>query len=152
MLPAGVHVVPVWVKVDPVGYLSLPETSVVDEIPGCLFTDSSMASSTGVEIALVQLAALGQLVSPPPVTGTVLTLGLTADAATLTGTVITILPVAAPVSMEHPLKLAAPIVVQPSSVPPVAVAAALVKMPVGKLSFNVIGAVVGPLATAIVME
>jgi hypothetical protein len=38
------------------------------------------------------------------------------------------------------------------NVPPVTLMPALVVMPVGKVSFNVIAAVVGPFATAIVMR
>ena len=72
-------------------------------------------------------------------------------AATLTGTVTTMLPVAAPEAMEQPARLVAPVAGQPLKVPPVAVIAPLVVMPAGSVSAMLIAAVVGPLATAIVI-
>ena len=110
---------------------------------------SFTASITGVVTVLVQFAPAGQLGSPPPVAVAVLLLGLTAVAATVTGTVITIGP---PVgdAIEHPAKLV--VLEQPVNVPPVAVIfAGTVVMPVGNASLNVIGAVVGPFATATVI-
>ena len=117
--------------------------------PGWPVVASLMASITGVVTVLVQFAPAGQLGSPPPVAVAVLALGLTAVAATVTGTVITIGP---PVgdAIEHPAKLV--VLEQPVSVPPVAVMfAGTVVMPDGSVSLNVIGAVVGPFATATVM-
>ena len=110
---------------------------------------SFTASITGVVTVLVQFAPAGHSGSPPPVAVAVLALGLTAVAATVTGTVITIGP---PVgdAIEHPAKLV--VLEQPVNVPPVAVIfAGTVVMPVGSVSLNVIGAVVGPFATATVI-
>jgi hypothetical protein len=150
------QVLPGWiVNTEFNGNLSFGVMSVVTptEPPGLVST-SLTASMTGVATVPIQFAPAGQLGSPPPVTVTVLVLGLTAVAATLTGTSMTIGP-AAPIAIEQPAKLvapAAPAVVQlPGvSVPPlVTVMPALVVMPAGRLSFSVISAVVGPLTTAI---
>ena len=69
--------------------------------------------------------------------------------ATFTGTVITIGP-EVPAAIEQPVRLP-PVDGQPVIVPPVAVGAPLKVMPAGKVSANVIAAVVGPFATAMVM-
>ena len=151
MLPAGVQVVAVCVKVEPTGNLSLLETLNVPGWPGWPLVASFTASITGVVTVLVQFAPAGQLGSPPPVTVAVLALGLAAEAATVTGTVMTMLPVAAADAIEHPARLVAPDAGQPLKVPPVAVIAPLVVMPLGRVSAIVIAAVVGPFATAIVM-
>jgi hypothetical protein len=151
IVPAGVQVVAVCVKVEPTGNLSLVETLNVPGWPGWPVLASFTASITGVVTVLVQLAPAGQLGSPPPVTVAVLALGLAAEAATVTGTVTTMLPVAAPAAIEQPAKLVAPEAGQPLIVPPVAVIAPLVVMPLGKVSAIVIAAVVGPFATAIVI-
>ena len=129
--------------------MSLVATLNVPGWPGWPVVASLTASITGVVTVLVQFAPAGQLGSPPPVAVAVLALGLTAVAATVTGTVITIGP---PVgdAIEHPAKLV--VLEQPVSVPPVAVMfAGTVVMPDGSVSLNVIGAVVGPFATATVM-
>jgi hypothetical protein len=151
MLPAGVQVVAVCMKVEPTGNLSLVETLNVPGWPGWPPVASFTASITGVVTVLVQLAPAGQLGSPPPVTVAVLALGLAAEAATVTGTVMMMLPVAAPAAIEQLAKLVAPAAGQPLIVPPVAVIAPLVVMPLGNVSAIVIAAVVGPFATAIVM-
>ncbi len=154
-VPVGVHalaacVTPVVVKVEPVGYSSLVATLYVPGTNGCKVPVASlMASITGVVTVLVHVAPTGQAL-PPPVTVAVLTALGAAAAATVTGTVITIGP-AAPAAMEQPTKLVAPVAGQPVRVPPVAVIAPLLVMPAGKVSAMVIGAVVGPLVTAIVM-
>jgi hypothetical protein len=152
-------VTPVIVKVDPVGYWSLGDMLVVLGTFGCLVSVSLTASITGVTTVLVQLAPTGQLGSPPPLTVAVLLAVRTPAeplAATLTGTVMTMLPVATPDAMEHPARLlapAAPAVIQlPGvNVPPLTLMPALVVMPAGKVSAIVIAAVVGPLATPIVI-
>ena len=151
MVPAGVQVVAVCVKVEPAGNLSFVDTLNVPGWPGWPLVASLTASITGVMMVLVQFAPAGQLGSPPPVTVAVLLLGLAALAATLTGTVMTMLPVAAPDAIEHPAKLLAPVAGQPLKVPPVAAITPLVVMPTGKASAIVMAAVVGPFATAIVM-
>ena len=145
------QVVAVCVKLEPAGNLSLVLTSVLDVMPGCLVTVSSTASITGLVVVPPQVAAAGQLGSPPPVAVAVLVLGLAVAAATLTGTLMTMLPVATPAAMEQPARLVAPAAGQPLMVPPVAVIAPLVVMPAGSASAIVIAAVVGPLATAMVM-
>jgi hypothetical protein len=86
--------------------------------------------------------------SPPPVAVAVL-VAVVAVAATFTGTVITI-GLVAPIAIEQPVNVL-PVAGQPVMVPPVAVGTALNVMPVGKASANVVTAVVGPLAMAIVM-
>ena len=102
------------------------------------------------EIVPVQCAAAGQVGSPPPLTVAELIAGLPAAVApTKTGTVIT----------TEPLAFVA--IVQPANeepadghnviTPPVAVGAALNAIPAGITSTNEIGAVVGPLAIAIVI-
>ena len=145
-------VTPVVVNCEPTGNWSFVETFVVLGTLGCFVSVSLIASISGVVTVLVQFAPAGQLGSPPPVTVAVLAAVRTPAAplaATLTGTVMTIGP---PVgdAIEQPAKLV--VLEQPDSVPPVAVIfAATVVMPAGKVSLNVIGAVVGPLATAIVM-
>jgi hypothetical protein len=147
-------VTPVVVKVEPTGNWSLGETFVVLGTFGCLVSVSLIASITGVVTVLVQLAPAGQLGSPPPVTVAVFAAVRTPAAplaATLTGTVTTMLPVAAPAAIEQPARLVAPDAGQPLNVPPVAVIAPLVVMPAGSVSAMVIAAVVGPLATAIVI-
>ena len=135
------------------GNLSLGATLVVLATLGCLVSVSLTASITGVTTVPVQFKPVAgvQVGSPPPVAVAVLLLGLTAAAATLTGTVITMLPLAAPAAIEQPARLVAPSAGQPLKVPPVAVIAPLVVMPAGSASATVIAAVVGPLATAIVM-
>jgi hypothetical protein len=144
-------VTPVVVKVEPTGNLSFGVTSVVLATLGCLVVLSSTASITGVVTLPVHAGAVPvQVGSPPPLAVALLVLGLAVVAATLTGTVMTIGP-AAPAAIEQPLKLVAPLAGQPLKVPPVAVIAPLVVMPVGKLSAIVVAAVVGPLATAMVM-
>ena len=119
-------------------------------ILGCLLTVSSMASITGVfGVVPVQAGALPvHRGSPPPVAVAVL-VAVVAVEATLTGTVITIGP-AAPAAIEQPVKLL-PVAGHPVMLPPTAVGVALKVMPAGKLSANVIAAVVGPLATAMLM-
>jgi hypothetical protein len=147
------------VKVEPTGNWSLGDTFVVLGTFGCFVSVSLIASITGVVTVLVQLAPAGQLGSPPPLAVAVLAAVRTPAAplaATLIGTVTTMLPVAAPDAMEHPARLlapAAPAVVQlPAvNVPPLTLMPALVVMPLGKVSASVIAAVVGPLATAIVI-
>ena len=152
MVPAGTQVVAVCVKVEPAGNLSFVLTSVVDVIAGCLVTLSSTASITGVVVVPVQAGAVPvHSGSPPPVAVAVLVLGLTVEAATVTGTVITMLPVTAPAAIEQPARLVAPLAGQPLKVPPVALIAPLVVMPAGRASAMVMAAVVGPLATAIVI-
>ena len=131
--------------------MSLLETSVVVTTLGCLFTISLMASITGLVLVLEQLASAGHLVDPPPDTVALLTLGLAAVDAIVTGTVISILPLATPVAILQPLRLLAPVAGQPDIVPPVAVIAPLVVIPVGKVSAIVMGAVVGPLLTVILI-
>ena len=163
MVAAGVQALaacgtPVTVKFEPVGNLSFVLTSKVLATKGCKVPVLSLtASMTGVTTVLVQFAPAGQLGSPPPVAVAVL-LTLCAPvapvppaaAATLTGTVMMI-GFVAPAAIEQPARLL--VLEQPVSVPPVAVMlAATVVMPVGKVSFSVIAAVVGPFATAIVMR
>ena len=142
------------VKIEPTGNLSFGVMSVVapTDPPGLVST-SLTASITGLVTVPVQFAPVAgvQAGSPPPLAVALLVLGLAVAAATLTGTVITILPVAAPAAIEQPLKLVAPAAGQPLKVPPVALIAPLVVMPAGSASATVIFAVVGPLATAMVM-
>ena len=133
------------------GNLSFGAKLVVLATPGCLVSVSGTASITGLVEVLVQLAPAGQLGSPPPVTVAVLALGLMALAATATGTVMMMSPVTAPAAMVQPTKLAAPVAGHPLKVPPVATMAPLVVMPLGNTSATVMGAVVGPLATLILM-
>jgi hypothetical protein len=126
-----------------------------------LVSVSLIASTTGVVTVLVQLAPVAgvQLGSPPPVTVAVLAAVRTPAAplaATSIGTVTTMLPVAAPDAMEHPARLLAPaalaVVQLPAvNVPPLTLMPALVVMPAGSVSAMLIAAVVGPLATAIVI-
>jgi len=153
-LTAGdAHVLPgSKLKVEPVGNLSFGVMSVVLGTNGCFVAVSSTASITGVVTVPEQSVPVGgvHFGSPPPVAVAVLVLGLAVLEATLTGTVITIGPVA-PAAIEQPVKLVAPAAGQPLIVPPVAVIAPLVVMPDGMASVSVIAAVVGPLATAIVM-
>ena len=148
---AAAQVPPVTVTVEFGGNLSLPVTVVVAGTLGCLVSVSSTASMTGVVTVPVQAGAPVHRGSPPPVAVALLVLGLAVAAPTVTGTVITMLPVAAPAAIEQPVVLVAPAAGQPLKVPPVAVINPLVTMPVGKLSANVIAAVVGPLATAMLM-
>jgi hypothetical protein len=144
-------VTPVVVKVEFAGNLSFVDTSVVLATFGCLVAVSSTASITGVLTLPLHAGAVPVHVgSPPPLAVAVFVLGLAVEAATFTGTVITTGPLV-PAAIEQPLKLVAPLAGQPLKVPPVAVIAPLVVMPLGKLSLTVIGAVVGPLATLIVI-
>ena len=138
------------------GNLSAPPpallpTSIVAGVAGGLVTVSLTASMIGVVTEPVQLAAAGQVVSPPPVTLALFVLGLAAPAATVTGTVITILPTTAPVETTQLLMFGEPAAGQPVKVPPVNVIGPLVVTPVGKVSAIVIGAVVELPDTAIVM-
>ena len=148
---AAAQVPPVTVTVELTGNLSFVVTVLVLATPGCLVSVSSTASITGVVTVPVQAGAVPvHRGSPPPVTVAVLAVGLAALDATATGTVITMLPLAAFAAIEQFAKLV--VLEQPDRVPPVAVMlAATVVMPAGSASVNVIGAVVGPLATAIVM-
>ena len=85
--------------------------------------------------------------SPPPLTLAVL-LPVVAVAATLTGTVMT-MGSAAPVAIEQSVKVPAPVVTaQPAMAAPLTKTGPLVVMPRGSVSVTLIGAVVGPLATA----
>ena len=149
---AAVQVLPDWiVKTEPLGYLSFGvKSDVAPAEPPGLVSTSLTASSTGVVTVLVQFAPAGQLGSPPPLAVAVLALEAPALAATVTGTVMTIGP-DVPAAIEQPAKLVAPAAGQPLKVPPVAVMVPLVVMPAGKVSATVIAAVVGPLATAMVM-
>jgi hypothetical protein len=67
------------------------------------------------------------------------------------GTVTVMVPVAAPDAITQLVKLVAPAAGHPLKVPPVAVMAPLVFMPAGKVSLKVMSAVVGPLATSILI-
>lgn len=98
-----------------------------------------------------QLGALGQVVSPPPVTVAVL-VPLVAEAATLMGTLIEIVPVATPAAIVQPAKVL-PLVGQADNVavPLLTVGAPAREMPVGKVSDSAMVAVVGPFATVILM-
>jgi hypothetical protein len=153
------QVLPGWiVKSEPTGNLSFVVKSVVTptEPPGCVAV-SLTASITGETMVLLHAGAVPvQAGSPPPVTVTVL-LTVTAPTApvppaaaeTLTGIVMTIGPTA-PDAIEQPAKLV--VLEHPLIAPPVAVIlAAMVVMPVGNVSESVIAAVVGPLATTIVI-
>ena len=137
---------------EPDGNLSLGVKSVVVTTLGCLLTASSTASITGVVTLPVQLEADGHVVSPPPLAVALLVLGFAALAATSTGTVITIFPVATPAAIEQVARLE-PLAGHDDMVTPapVAVGVPLKVTPVGKESEIVIGNVVGPLATAIVI-
>jgi hypothetical protein len=122
-------------------------------VPSATLTGEPMLTTgnrIGVLVVPVQAGAVPvHNGSPPPIAVALLTLGLTAVAATLTGTVITIGP-AAPVATVQPAKLV--VLEHPLSVPPVAVMlAATVVMPTGKASVKVIGAVVGPFVIAILI-
>ena len=97
----------------------------------------------------VQGAPIVHAVSPPPLTPAALS-PVVAAADTLMGTVMTIGPTA-PVAIAQPVKVTLPLAGQPLSVPPVAVIPELVLIPDGKVSVMLIGAVVGPLATAILI-
>ena len=100
--------------------------------------------------------------SPPPVAVTLLMAGLSADAATSTGTVMMMVPKPAPLGIVQPTKLLpdagqpdtnVPAVVEaPVLVPAANTGAPLKVMPVGKMSDNVMGAVVGLPATVMVMR
>ena len=156
MVGAGVQVELAMLNVEFGGNLSAPPpallpTSIVAGVAGGLVTVSLTASIRGVETKPVQLAAAGQLASPPPATLALLVLELTAPAATVTGTVITILPTAAPVETTQLLIFGEPAAGHPVKVPPVNVIGPLVVMPVGNVSAIVIGAVVGLPDTAMVM-
>ena len=119
-------------------------------IAGCFVTVSSIASITGVfGVVPVQAGALPvHSGSPPPVAVAVLVAVLAVE-ATFTGTVITMGP-DVPAAIEQPVTLT-PVAGQPVMVPPVAVGVPLKVMPVGSASANVIAAVVGPFATAMLM-
>jgi hypothetical protein len=98
----------------------------------------------------VQCAAAGHVGSPPPLTVAEFTAGFPAAAApTETGTVITIGPLVFAATIQ-PARVE-PVAGHKLIVPPVAVGTALSVMPAGITSVNVIGAVVGPLAIAIVI-
>ena len=107
---------------------------------------SFTASITGFVVVPEQFVQVG---SPPPVTVAVFTVGFAAFAATATGTVITTGPLV-PDATVQPARLVAPLAGQPLRVPPVAVIAPLVLTP-GNTSLTLIAAVVGPLATLIVI-
>ena len=108
---------------------------------------SFTASITGFVVVPEQFVQVG---SPPPVTVAVFTVGFAAFAATATGTVITTGPLV-PEATVQPARLVAPLAGQPLKVPPVAVIAPLVLTPAGNTSLTLIAAVVGPLATLIVI-
>ena len=98
----------------------------------------------------VQCAAAGQVGSPPPDTVAELTAAvLTAAAPTVTGTVMTTDPFTF-VAIVQPANVE-PEAGQLVNTPPDAVGTPLKVMPVGITSAIVIGAVVGPFVTAIVI-
>ena len=150
IVPAGVQVVAVCVKVEPAGYLSLLATLYVPGCPGWPVLASFTASTTGLVLVPEQVLPV-QFGSPPPVTLAVFTVGFAAFAATATGTVMMMLPVAAPAAIVQPVSVLAPLPGHPESVPPVAVIAPLVVTPAGSASLTLIAAVLGPLATLIVI-
>jgi hypothetical protein len=106
----------------------------------------------------MQLAAAGQVESPPPLAVTVLLppVGPSAASLTLIGTLMYTVP-ATPASMVQPERVVAPepdaaLHVPGLNVPPEIVTGPLDVMPVPKLSFNTIGSGVGPFVTAIDIE
>jgi len=109
-------------------------------------------ATTDVVILLWQTPEPVQAASPPPDIEAVLVTEAAVLSDTLTGTVMT-MGVTAPVATVHPVRLVAPAAGQPESFPLLVLSIAtapLVVMPAGKESDMEILPVVGPLVTVMV--